>query len=531
MSQTAAAGVRQELLPLMGVRDMCSVKARALWKAGLQSPHDLATAEEGAVSKALASCFVQQLKQRGRSGREQQQQRRRQQQVGQQQKLATESGAAAGAAAMAARAARALVRAARELVVAANRALASLAAELAEEQADEEAATGEKLNPAEEDELGVSVWAAMVAAGSGSGAPGVVVAQAGSQASEEGNPGTPPAGMSIAAAAVQRWTRGQSRVVELRTGTPVEQVERVVGAWGGQPRFALALFTAPLKQQAQQQQEDEAAGGRQQQHPQPGVDSRRQVAAGLAVCWESQGAVFVDLSQRNLSRQLVSGGTLSQALSRLLGSPGAIKVVCGCSRALPLLAAAGLKVAGPVEDPQVAAWLLAPGAAAAEVTLKALHTKFAPDCPVRVPSIAKAGVSASARAALLALAAAEPLRSLLAAKGMLEAFTQLEMPAAVAAAEVAVGGGGRLWLGALRQARSAAQATAGYAERQLQESFRLPLSLAEGACFAQILGERGSWVFFLAWGAARAAGGTHSALGLQSGQQGLCLCPASRQSL
>ena len=84
------------------------------------------------------------------------------------------------------------------------------------------------------------------------------------------------------------------------------------------------------------------------------------------------------------------------------------------------LAYAGLRVAPPVEDPWVAAWLLAPYTPRDEGSLRALQGRLAPDCKPRVPNVLRAGVTATCRAALLTLAVAEPAVDLLRSQGMLE---------------------------------------------------------------------------------------------------------------
>eukprot|EP00887_Chlorella_sp_A99_P004871 scaffold4.g4871.t1 len=470
LAQTAAAGVRQELLPLMRVGEMCAAKARALFKAGFKSPYDLATADEGAVAKALAACFAQQLKQRPKyaaAGAVAGPARR----PGSAGSKVAEGAAAAGAAGMAGRAARAIVRVARELVVSSNRQLASLAQELVEEQADEEAAAGEALTASEQAELAARVRAAV---------PRVPDTEA-SQPTPEVE-ARPQGEVSIEAAALTLWTKGQSRVVELRPATRLEVLQQFVEAWEAAPHFALAVFVARPAQAAQ------APQAAPQAPPPPQQPEQQQGrAAGLAVCWESKVAFFLELSACHLDRKLESGGTLRAAVARLLARPAATKLVHSCEQALPALAAAGLAVGGPVEDPLVAAWLLAPEAPAAEASLKALHAKFAPQCSVRVPSFAKGGVTATARAALLTLATAGPLRSLLAARGMAEVYSQLEMPAAVACAAVNAAGGGRLACGILWRARSAALEAARDVELRLQDALRMPLLFSDGGCFSQIL--------------------------------------------
>lgn len=77
-------------------------------------------------------------------------------------------------------------------------------------------------------------------------------------------------------------------------------------------------------------------------------------------------------------------------------------------------------MAAPVEDPGVAAWLLAPYTPREEGSLRALQGRLAPDCKPRVPNLLRAGVTATCRAALLTLAVTEPAVHLLRSQGMLE---------------------------------------------------------------------------------------------------------------
>ena len=119
LAQTAAAGVRHELLDLMRVPAMNPAKARLLHRAGVRDPHALATSDEAAVARALAPGAAQQMRSRrpppkpGAGQAEQQQQQ-------QQQQAEPGAGRAQGAyaaAGMAARAAKTLVRSARDLIL------------------------------------------------------------------------------------------------------------------------------------------------------------------------------------------------------------------------------------------------------------------------------------------------------------------------------------------------------------------------------------------------------------------------------
>ena len=293
--------------------------------------------------------------------------------------------------------------------------------------------------------------------------------------------------------------QGQSKVEEVRPGTPADRLHQLLGAWACQPRFALALYLPPpppppalrVAAPGSSAAADSDPHQRQQQQQQQLV--QHQAPAALAVCWESQGCYFLDISPRHLARRLEGGGSLRAALAALLASPSTTKLLFNLPAALPALAAAGLRLAGPVEDPRVAAWLLAPDAPPADASLRGLHAKFARQLAVRVPALARGGVSATARAALLTLALAQPLRTLLAARGMVEVFERLEMPAALAAAELsaAAAAGGSAPAAALESARNTAAAAADAAQRCLREALRLPIQLSDGAFFAQLLGVRG----------------------------------------
>lgn len=182
--QMAAAGVRQDLLPLMRIPDMDAAKARALFKAGLRDaqvrlaaacdaglcrlqvlltsePHNgllilmpvsrhaviravlqagcqsvhasglslqmLATADEQAVARALAPAIAQQMRSRSSGGKQQQQQRG----SGAAALAATAGYAAAG---MAARAAGTVVQCARDHLRQQMQDLAALAADIQEDE-------------------------------------------------------------------------------------------------------------------------------------------------------------------------------------------------------------------------------------------------------------------------------------------------------------------------------------------------------------------------------------------------------------
>lgn len=99
-------------------------------QAGIKSPHELAMADEDAITRALSACFAQQLKRRAKNSGGQPGKQQKQHQRPSGKEAAADGMAAVGAAAMAARAARALVAASRQLVTASNRQLESLAAQV-----------------------------------------------------------------------------------------------------------------------------------------------------------------------------------------------------------------------------------------------------------------------------------------------------------------------------------------------------------------------------------------------------------------
>ena len=325
----AAAGVRQDLLPLMRIPDMDAGKARALYKAGLRDAQMLATADEQAVARALAPAIAQQMRGRSSMGKLQQQRG-----SGMTAAAAATSYAAAG---MAARAAATLVRCARDHLRQQMQDLAALATDIRE---DEEAAAAEKRTlqqgqPAAavmrggpavlEADRGLDV--AMHSARGQAAADGgddfspddlahiarQVAQVAGLGAALAGSPDQAPLPeVSIAPAAQLVWAHGAIRVTEMRARSSAAQLRDFFAIWAAQQQFALALHTLSDEELAAAA----AVAGSKQRSGGAGAGAPLQRLQGLAVCWGTQEAVYLELS--GAQQRARSGALLPRAWARTL---------------------------------------------------------------------------------------------------------------------------------------------------------------------------------------------------------------------
>jgi hypothetical protein len=147
----------------------------------------------------------------------------------------------------------------------------------------------------------------------------------------------------VAPAAQAAWTRGQARVAELRPRTPDADLLAFLQAWAAQPAWAAALHVVPAPP---------AGGGAA---PAAGAPPPRTPAVqGLAVCWSSDQAFFLELSPHHLARALPAGApapTLRAALAAALAAPAPRKLLHGCAEALPLLTELGVSPLPPARPP------------------------------------------------------------------------------------------------------------------------------------------------------------------------------------
>ncbi|PSC69888.1 helicase and polymerase-containing TEBICHI [Micractinium conductrix] len=512
LSQMAAAGVRQDLLPLMRIPGMDAGKARALYKAGLRDAQMLATADEQAVARALAPAIATQMRGRSSAGK-------------QSGGMSASSAANYAAASMSARAATTLVKGARNHLRRQMTEFATLVDNIQEDEAAEVVERtgggggggGAMLTVADVPRLAAITGqqrqqpASVGGAAAGEELSAEELAQIRHEVAQLGDGAGGQAGgseqalpeVTVAPAAQLCWTQGTIKVTELRPRTPAQHLEEFFALWRAQPRFALALHTLS-------HDELSAAAAGLAAGPPPTVASGRRPGSagvpptqrlqGLAVCWDLRQSFFLELTAAHCERVLRSrgapgggnGATVLDAVRAVLAQ-ATQKVCYGALELLPELMQQGMQLGGSLEDPRLAGALLWPGATeegGARLDLKRMQAAVVPAFKARVPNLCRSGVTLTCRTAVLTLACANPLKQMLGQRGMLETFLHLESPAALALLHInASPTAPRLAPPALAAALAQAQQCAGLAQGVVRQLYCMPqLDLGSIDTQMQLLG-------------------------------------------